>query len=113
MPRAGHWIPSSARRWAYWPEVLFFVVVEDVMPPEDDLVLLDAAAPPVADELLLGVVVVAAPLPVLGADAEAAGCALDCDVLGFGALWQPASAKRTAEAKINFFIICSPISVGG
>ena len=81
------------------------------MPPEDDLVLLDVAVPPVADEPVLGLAVVAA-LPALGEDAAAAGCALDCEVLGFGALWQPASAKRTAEAKINFFIICSPISVG-
>ena len=82
------------------------------MPP-DDLVLLGAADPPVADEPWLGFVVEVVPLPVLGEDAAAAGCALDCDVLAFGALWQPASAKRTAEAKINFFIICSPISIGG
>ncbi len=76
----------------------------DDMPPEDD------AVPVGAVELLLGLAVV--PVPLAVPDEDAAG-AVGCDVLGFGALWQPANAKRTAEAKINFFIICSPISIGG
>ncbi len=83
------------------------------MPFMDDMLPEDDVVPAGAAELLLGLAVVPVLLVVLGEDAAGAAGAADCDVLGFGALWQPANAKRTAEAKINFFIICSPISIGG
>lgn len=82
------------------------------MPFMDDMLPEDDVVPAGAAELLLGLAVVPMLLVVLGEDAAGAAGAADCDVLGFGALWQPANAKRTAEAKINFFIICSPISIG-
>ncbi|MDA8190778.1 hypothetical protein [Acidiferrobacter thiooxydans] len=113
VPRAGPFKDlSGARRSDYWLEVLFFFVVEDDIPFIDDMPLdeeplaagaVGAADPPVVEELLLGLVVV--PAPVL--DDELAGLAVVDEALLLAALWQPASAKRTADARINFFIMIS------
>lgn len=113
VPRAGPFkdLPG-ARRSDYWLEVLFFFVVEDDMPFIDDMPLdeelvaagaVGAADPLVVEELLLGLAVV--PAPVL--DDELAGLAVVDEALLLAALWQPASAKRTADARINFFIMIS------
>ncbi len=107
MPRAGLFdSPPGARLSDYWLELLFFVV-EDVPDFIDDMPLVEevpaagAADPLVFDELVLGLVVA----PVL--EDELAGLAVVDDVLVLAALWQPASAKRTADARINFFIMIS------
>ncbi|MHB1607824.1 MAG: hypothetical protein ACYCXX_04145 [Acidiferrobacter thiooxydans] len=87
-------------------------MVEDDIPFIDDMPLdeeplaagaVDVADPPVLEALLLGLVVVAAPV----LDDELAGLAVVDEALVLGALWQPASAKRTADARINFFIMIS------
>ena len=107
MPRAGFFeSPPGARLSDYWLELLFFVVEDDPdfiddMPLVEEVVAAGAAEPLVFDELVLGVVAA----PVL--DDELAGLAVVDEVLVLAALWQPASAKRTAEARINFFIMIS------
>jgi hypothetical protein len=73
----------------------------DDMPLVEEVVAAGAAEPLVFDELVLGLVAA----PVL--DDELAGLAVVDEVLVLAALWQPASAKRTAEARINFFIMIS------
>ena len=78
----------------------------DDMPLDEELVAagaVGAADPLVVEELLLGLAVV--PAPVL--DDELAGLAVVDEALLLAALWQPASAKRTADARINFFIMIS------
>ena len=75
----------------------------DDMPLDEEVVAAGAADPLVFDELVLGLVVVA---PQVLED-ELAGLAVVDDVLVLAALWQPASAKRTADARINFFIMIS------
>ena len=85
--------------------MLAFFVVEDDVPFVDDMLPDEGvvADPLVADELVLGLAVVA--VLVLGDDDElVAGCAVVDAALLLAALWQPASAKRTADARINFFI---------
>ncbi len=80
-------------------------MVEDDVPFVDDMLPDEGvvADPLVADELVLGLAVVA--VLVLGDDDElVAGCAVVDAALLLAALWQPASAKRTADARINFFI---------
>ena len=107
MPRAGLFeSPPGARLSDYWLELLFFVVEDDPdfiddMPLVEEVVAAGAAEPLVFDELVLGLVAA----PVL--DDELAGWAVVDEVLVLAALWQPASAKRTAEARINFFIMIS------
>ena len=107
MPRAGLFeSPPGARLSDYWLELLFFVVEDDPdfiddMPLVEEVVAAGAAEPLVFDELVLGLVAA----PVL--DDELAGLAVVDEVLVLAALWQPASAKRTAEARINFFIMIS------
>ena len=85
-------------------------MVEDDIPFIDDMPLdeeplaagaVDVADPPVLEALLLGLVAA----PVL--DDELAGLAVVDEALVLAALWQPASAKRTADARINFFIMIS------
>ena len=71
----------------------------DDMPLVEEVVAAGAAEPLVFDELGL----VAAPV----LDDELAGLAVVDEALVLAALWQPASAKRTAEARINFFIMIS------
>ena len=101
----------GARRSDYWLEVLFFVPEDDIpfiddMPLDEELLAagaVGAADPLVVEELLLGLAVV--PAPVL--DDELAGLAVVDEALLLAALWQPASAKRTADARINFFIMIS------
>ncbi len=73
----------------------------DDMPLVEEVVAAGAAEPLVFDELVLGLVAA----PVL--DDELAGLAVVDEALVLAALWQPASAKRTAEARINFFIMIS------
>ena len=78
----------------------------DDMPLDEELLAagaVGAADPLVVEELLLGLAVV--PAPVL--DDELAGLAVVDEALLLAALWQPASAKRTADARINFFIMIS------
>ena len=75
----------------------------DDMPLDEEVVAAGAADPLVFDELVLGLVVVAPPV----LEDELAGLAVVDDVLVLAALWQPASAKRTADARINFFIMIS------
>ncbi len=70
----------------------------DDEPLEDELPEAGAADDPLgADEPVLGLAVAALPVP--DEDGE--------DVPWFEDLWQPANAKRTAEARINFFIMIS------
>ena len=84
-------------------------MVEDVPDFIDDMPLVEevpaagAADPLVFDELVLVLGLVAAPV----LDDELAGLAVVDEALVLAALWQPASAKRTAEARINFFIMIS------
>ncbi len=73
-----------------------------------DLVV--AADPVLGVFVLLGAAVVVAALPM---EEAVLGCAALADELDWGALWQPASAKRTTEASTSFFIIISRKSVGG
>ena len=113
MPRAGLFeSPPGARLSDYWLELLFFVVEVDAdpdfiddMPLVEEVVAAGAADPLVFDELVLVLVLGLVAAPVL--DDELAGWAVVDEVLVLAALWQPASAKRTAEARINFFIIVS------
>ena len=75
----------------------------DDMPLVEEVVAAGAAEPLVFDELVLVLGLVAAPV----LDDELAGLAVVDEALVLAALWQPASAKRTAEARINFFIMIS------
>ncbi len=70
---------------------------------DEPLDLVVAADPVLGVVVLLGaaVVVPAFPMEVV------LGCAVLADELDWGALWQPASAKRTTEASTSFFIIIS------
>ncbi|WP_297390320.1 hypothetical protein [Acidiferrobacter sp.] len=109
MPRVGLFeSPPGARLSDYWLELLFFVVEDDPdfiddMPLVEEVVAAGAAEPLVFDELVLVLGLVAAPV----LDDELAGLAVVDEALVLAALWQPASAKRTAEARINFFIMIS------